>query len=163
MLYKNKFFLCRIRKHLIIGFSKRAGRNFFGRKTILTQSGGIFNKNYILDFKRNMQYNSILLIIHKDYNRTGFIGLVCYENGLNSYILLSSDHIEIGIGKIIYGFINKLKKNSSTFLLNIPNGNFIHHIEIKPNIGATISRAAGCSSFIISRDNLYIYLKMNSG
>jgi large subunit ribosomal protein L2 len=163
MLYKNKFFLCRIKKHLIIGFSKRAGRNFFGRKTILTQSVGIFNKNYIIDFKRNIQYNSILLTIHKDSNRTGFIGLVCYENGFNSYILLSSNHTEIGIGKIVYGFLNKLKKNSSTFLMNMPTGNFIHHIETKPNIGAILSRAAGCSSFIISKDELYTHLKMNSG
>ena len=97
MLYKNKFFLCRIKKNLIIGFSKRAGRNFFGRKTILTQSGGIFNKNYIIDFKRNLQYNALLLIIHKDINRTGFIGLVCYENGMNSYILLSSFVMSCGI------------------------------------------------------------------
>jgi len=110
MLYKNKFFLCRIKKNLIIGFSKRAGRNFFGRKTILTQSGGIFNKNYIIDFKRNLQYNALLLIIHKDINRTGFIGLVCYENGMNSYILLSSFHCEIGVGKLIHGFLNHLKK-----------------------------------------------------
>jgi len=163
MLYKNKFFLCRIRKNLIIGFSKRAGRNFFGRKTILTQSGGVFNKNYIIDFKRNLQYNAILLTIHKDVNRTGLIGLICYENGLHSYILLSSDHIETGIGKIIYGFLNKLKKNSSTFLLNIPTGNFIHHIENIPNRGAVLSRAAGCSSFVISKDNIYTHLKMNSG
>jgi len=69
-----------------------------------------------------MQYNCILLTIHKDVNRTGLIGLVCYENGLCSYILLSTDHIEAGTGKIIYGFLNKLEKNSSTFLLNIPTG-----------------------------------------
>jgi large subunit ribosomal protein L2 len=163
MLYKNKFFLCRIRKNLVIGFSNRAGRNFFGRKTVLTQSGGIFNKNYIIDFKRNLKYIAILVSIHKDVNRTGFIGLVCYENGMNSYILLSSFHVEIGVGKLIYGFINQLKKNSSTFLLNIPSGNFIHHIETIPAKGAVLSRAAGCSSFIISRDNIYTHLKMNSG
>jgi len=163
MLYKNKFFLCRIKKQLIIGFSKRAGRNFFGRKTILTQSGGIFNKNYIIDFRRNLQHSAILLTVHKDVNRTGLIGLVCYENGLNSYILLSFDHIETGIGEIVNGFLNKLKKNSSTFLLNIPTGNFIHHIEMMPNKGAVLSRAAGCSSFVISKDSLYTHLKMNSG
>jgi len=163
LLYKNKFFLCRVRKNLIIGFSKRAGKNFFGRKTILTQSGGIFNKNYIVDFKRNLQYNAILVSIHRDINRTGFIGLVCYENGMHSYILLSAFHVEVGIGKIIYGFVNQLKKNSSTFLLNIPPGNFIHHIEMLPNKGAILSRAAGSSSFIISKDDFYIHLKMNSG
>jgi len=163
MLYKNKFFLCRIKKKLIIGFSKRAGRNFFGRKTILTQSGGIFNKNYIIDFRRNLQHSAILLSINKDVNRTGFIGLICYKNGFSSYILLSSDHVETGVGNLIYGFSNKFKENSSTFLLNIPTGSFIHHIETMPSKGAKLSRSAGCSSFVISKDNFYAYLKMNSG
>jgi len=104
-----------------------------------------------------------LLIIHKDINRTGFIGLVCYENGMNSYILLSSFHCEVGVGKIIHGFLNHLKKNSSTFLFNIPTGNFIHHIETLPSKGAVLSRAAGCSSFVISKDGFYTHLKMNSG
>jgi len=48
-------------------------------------------------------------------------------------------------------------------LLNIPTGNFIHHIENIPNRGAVLSRAAGCSSFVISKDNIYTHLKMNSG
>jgi large subunit ribosomal protein L2 len=53
--------------------------------------------------------------------------------------------------------------NYSTFLLNIPTGNFVHHIEVKPNKGAQLARAAGCSSFIISSEDLRIVLKMNSG
>lgn len=159
---KKKFFIInRIKKQLIIGFSNRAGRNFFGRKTIFTQSGGVFNKLRIIDFKRSLHCNGILLSIEKDINRTSYIGLICYENGLYTYIILPLNYVNIG--SYVYGFKNLFAMNYSTFLLNVPNGNFVHHIEIKPGYGAKLSRAAGASSFIISNEDLYIILKMNSG
>jgi len=34
-----KTFFYRIKKQLILGFSRRSGRNFFGRKTVFTQGG----------------------------------------------------------------------------------------------------------------------------
>ena len=39
--FKKNLLIKRIRDFLIIGFSKRAGKNCFGRKTIFTQSGVI--------------------------------------------------------------------------------------------------------------------------
>ena len=42
---KKNLLISRIRDFLIIGFSKRAGKNCFGRKTIFTQSGAI---NYFI-------------------------------------------------------------------------------------------------------------------
>jgi len=115
----------------------------------------------LLDFKRNFVGNALLLTIEKDINRTGFVGLVCYENGLFSYILLSSYKYSVG-KTLIAGFSNINKINSSTFLLNIPTGSMIHHIELYPGSTGIMSRAAGTSSFIISKDNNYTFLKMNS-
>lgn len=158
----HSFLVNKVKKQLIIGFSKRAGRNFFGRKTIFTQGGGLKVKLRLIDFKRNFIGNSLLLSIEKDINRTGLIGLVCFDNGLFCYILLSSFSYVIG-KTLINGFLNFNKLGSSTFLLNIPTGNIIHHIEIFPGSGGKISRAAGTSSFIISRDDNYTFLKMNSG
>lgn len=157
----HNFFINKIKKQLIIGFSKRAGKNFFGRKTIFTQGGGLKVKLRLIDFKRNYVGNGLLLTIEKDINRTGFIGLVCYENGLFSFLLLSS--ISNIIGKtLVGGFFNFNKFSSSTFLFNIPTGNAIHHIELFPGSNGILCRAAGTSSFIISKDNDYTFLKMNS-
>jgi large subunit ribosomal protein L2 len=161
MFKKIHKFIFRIKKQLSIGFSKRAGKNFFGRKTILTQSGGVFVKIRVIDFKRSLNCNGFLLSIEKDINRTGFIGLICYENGLYTYILLPLNYVNIG--SYVYGFRNLFAINYSTFLFNIPNGNFIHHIELKPGKGAKLVRAAGSSSFLISNEDLYVNLKMNSG
>jgi len=158
----HNFLINKVKKQLIVGFSKRAGKNFFGRKTIFTQGGGLKVKLRLIDFKRNFVGNSLLLSVEKDINRTGFVGLVCFENGLFSFILLSAiPHL---IGKtLISGFINYNKVGSSTFLLNIPTGNIVHHIEYFPGSMGKISRAAGTSSFIISRDDNHTFLKMNSG
>jgi len=156
-----KFFVNRVKKNLLIGFSKRAGRNFFGRKTVFTQSGGLFKKMRVIDFFRVLNNNAMLLTVEKDIDRTGFVGLVCFENGLYTYFLLYHDIFKIG--SFIHGFVNKFILNSSTFLFNIPTGNFVHHIELKPGLGAKLVRAAGTSSFLISEEKNYVFLKMNSG
>jgi len=66
------------------------------------------------------------------------------------------------IDEYYYGFCFILIK-APTFLYNIPAGNFIHHIEVQPNRGAKMMRAAGTTSFIISQDNNNSFLKMKSG
>jgi len=157
----HNFLINKVKKQLIIGFSKCAGRNFFGRKTIFTQSGGLKVKLRLIDFKRNFVGSGLLLSVEKDINRTGFIGLICYENGLFSYILLSSVFIELG-KTLVGGFSIKNKLGSSLFLLNASTGSAIHHIELFPGSKGILSRAAGTSSFIISKDNNHTFLKMNS-
>lgn len=162
MFLNNKFIILnRVKKKLIIGFSKRAGRNFFGRKTIFTQGGGLIRKLKKINFKRNLKFNGIVLTIEKDIKRTGYIGLICFENGLYSYVLLPfNDYL---LNNTFFGFYNNFILNSSTFLFNIPTGNFVHHIELIPNQGAKLVRAAGSSSFLISEENNFVFLKMNSG
>jgi len=171
---KKNFFVNRLKKKFLLGYSKRSGRNFFGRKTVLTQSGGLKSKLFLIDFFRLNTFNGILLTIEKDLMRTGFIGLVCYANGLFSYILLSSKQLEIGSD--IDGFNrenfkkikgksrskNKIKINVPAFLKKIPTGNFVYHVESMPGNGAKISRSAGVGSFVIKKEGNYSFLKMNS-
>jgi len=91
---------------------------------------------------------------------TSFLGLVCYSNGIFSYILLS-DYIN-QIYSIYAGFVS-FYGNGPNFLQEIIAGNFIHHIEVKPLNGAKIMRAAGSMAFIISKESEYSFLKMKSG
>ena len=155
-----KSFLLQIKKQLIFGFSRRSGRNFFGRKTVFTQGGGLKYKKRLIDFKRRVPFKFILLSIEKQLRNTAHIGFVCYENGLFSYILLSDNH---RVGELLPGFINHFKQGASTFLLNIPTGIFVHHVEQNPGCGAVYTRSAGSSSFVISKDVNNVFLKMNSG
>jgi len=154
------FFIKRLKKKFLYGYSNRAGRNFFGRKTILTQSGGLKSKLYLIDFKRTIKNLGVIITLEKDIIRTAYIGLICYSNGLFSYIILSAN---IEIKSMLYGFLNFFKVNTPTFLINIPAGNFVHHIESMPGKGAKLSRSAGLNSFIINKNFTNIFLKMNSG
>jgi len=156
------YFINSVKKQLIIGFSNRAGRNFFGRKTIFTQSGGVKFKIRLIDFSRNVIGSSLLVYIEKDINRTGLLGLVCYNNGLFSYILLSAGKYFEG-KTLIPGFSVPVIKNCSSFLKAVPTGNIVSQIEYVPARTCKLSRSAGVSSFLVSRDSDYSYLKMNSG
>jgi len=154
------FLIKRIKKYLIVGYSYRSGKNYFGRKTIFTQSGGYKFKSRIIDFKRNFSANAMLIGIDKDINFSGLIGLICYENGFFSYILLSVYNIKTNI---VNGFSLFFKNSASTFIGNIPTGNFVHHIELISGKGGQLCRAAGCSAFTISKNYFYTYCKMKSG
>jgi len=156
------YFINKVKKQLIIGFSNRAGKNFFGRKTIFTQSGGLKFKLRLIDFGRNFTTNNILLLIEKDINRTGLLGLICSSTGLFSYILLSTKKYVEG-KTMIRGFSAFARIGSSSFLDNIPTGNIVSQIEYVPTKKCKISRAAGTSSFLVSRNNSFTFVKMNSG
>ena len=69
---KKNLLINRVRKFLIIGFSKRAGKNCFGRKTIFTQSGGykLFYNN--IDYKRNLADIFVLIRIEKSILYTSY-------------------------------------------------------------------------------------------
>jgi len=155
------FFLKRIKKNLIIGFSKRAGKNFFGRKTIFTQSGGFLNHLRSIDFKRILNLSGVLLSIEKDVKRTAYIGLISFTNGFFSYIILPYMK-ELKIFDDFNGFNNRLFETSSLFLYNIPTGNFIHNISLNYGKDASIARAAGVGMFVFSKDKNYTYLKSRS-
>ena len=158
----NKFFYLRINKNLVLGFTKRAGKNCFGRKTIFTQSGGYKLRLNSVDYKRILPFPFVLISIKQDSKVTGFLGLVCYLNGFFSYILLP--HLnDYKFGEILPGFVKFFVKNASTFLKNVPNGNFVHHVELVSGNGAKLCRAAGCSAFIIGNDKMFSFLKMRSG
>ena len=145
---------------MIYGFSKRAGKNSFGRKTIFTQSGGYRLFYNFVDFKRFVPGLFMLLTIERNYIYTSNIGLICYANGFFCYILLS-EHLNV-INKLYLAFTN-LMVRAPTFLYNIQAGNFIHHVEVIPAKGAKIMRSAGTTCFIISKEGEFSYLKMKSG
>jgi len=94
--------------------------------------------------------------------RTGFLGGVIYENGLFSYILLSEN---IKPGDYVYsGVYNVLNNIGSTFLLkNIKLFTIISNIELYPNSGFSLIRAAGTSGVMTSFNKDTVLLKLKSG
>lgn len=137
-------------KKLVFGLVNNAGRNNTGRKTSYHKGGGHKQSYRIVDFKRDI-YDIPAMVIRLEYdpNRSANIALVCYRNGIFSYIIAPKS---LKVGDLI---INSKKPliglGNSIPIKYIPIGTFIYNIEIKPNGGAKIARSAGVTGKVMSR------------
>jgi len=105
------------------------------------------------------------LRIFKDYYRTGYIGLILYEDGLLNLILLAEGLLK---GSRIFSgreqlILDKNRLGYTQKLMNIDLFDIIHNIEFYPLSGFKLLRSAGCSAKIISKDNEKSVLKLSSG
>jgi large subunit ribosomal protein L2 len=142
---------------------EKSGRNNFGHITVRHKSLGHKKSYRVIDFKRNrFDIKAEVERIEYDPNRTSFIALLKYEDGIKSYII--APH-KINIGDIVISskeFID-IKIGNSTTLSNIPVGTIIHNIELKPGKGGSVSRSAGNYSQLVGKDSGYALIKMQSG
>lgn len=148
-------------KSLILKFHSAKGRNNQGRITIRHRGGGHKRKYRLIDFKRNTR-NLIgrITSVQYDPNRNARIALVQYENGDKRYILYP-EYAQVG-NKIEAGPNSTLNIGNSLPLENIPLGYEVHNIELSPNKGGQLARAAGSSAKILAKEGDYVTLKLPS-
>jgi len=83
-----KTIISKIRK---FGILSHSGRNFLGRVCVKGRGGGK-KKNYrFIDFFRRINKLGKILKILYDCNRTSYIALILYQNGLNSFIIATEN------------------------------------------------------------------------
>ncbi len=148
-------------KSLTVGKKSTGGRNNSGRITVRHIGGGHKKKYRIVDFKRNLDIVAIVERIEYDPNRTAFLALISYQNGVKSYIL-APHGIKPGDSVVSGNDVDILPGNCLQ-LKFIPVGSFVHNIELKPGNGGSIARSAGSYAQIIGRDGLYVLLRLRSG
>ena len=138
------------------------GRNNQGRITSRRMGGGVKSRYRIIDFKRD-KFDISAEIVRTEYdpNRSAFINLVKYEDGEYRYIL-APQKLSIG-DKIISSKNADIKDGNSLPLNNIPLGTNIHSVELKPGAGGQLARSAGSSVQIVSKEDVFVQLKLNSG
>lgn len=144
--------------------TKRYGHNNYGRVTVRHKSAGHKKVTRIIDFKRDkVDVSATVERIEYDPNRTSYIALVKYDDGVYSYII-APNKLNVG-DKVVSSKENQIdiKTGNSMPLRMIPIGTIIHNLEAKPGAGATISRSAGTYSNIVGKDGGYGLIKMNSG
>lgn len=152
-------FVTRVKKNLVIGFSNNSGRNFFGRITVFTKGGGLKKKYRVIDFKRILYSQGVVISKERDWVHTGYLGCICYYIGLVSYVILPKNFF---VGSTWSGF-NLFKIGSSNFLVNFNIGSYLNNIESIPGKGSIFSRAAGTSAFVYSKSDSFVVLKLRSG
>lgn len=149
-------------KSLTKGLTKSGGRNNTGRITTHHIGGGHKRKYRVIDFKRNRHdINANVIRLEYDPNRTAFIALIEYEDGLKSYIIAPAG-LKVG-DKIVSGPKSDIKVGNALPLINIPVGTIIHNVELKIGKGGQIARSAGGYAQIIGKDRGYAQLRLSSG
>ena len=75
-------------RSLLEPLKKNAGRNSYGRITVRHRGGGNRRKYRVIDFKRNrFGIPATVMTLEYDPNRSAFIALIQYEDGVKSYII----------------------------------------------------------------------------
>ncbi|MDQ0151405.1 large subunit ribosomal protein L2 [Moryella indoligenes] len=150
-------------KSLVEALRKNAGRNAQGKITVRHRGGGSRRKYRIIDFKRNSKDNipAKVVAIEYDPNRTANIALICYADGVKSYIL-APEGLKIG-QTVMSGDKAEARVGNCLPLALIPVGAEIHNIELQPGKGAQLARAAGITAQLMAKEGKYATLRLPSG
>ena len=151
-------------KSLLVQLPTHAGRNNQGKSTTRHHGGRLKRFYRIVDFKRNKDdIVAIVKTIEYDPNRSANISLVAYKDGEKRYIIAPKG-IKVG-QQIISGEHVDIQIGNSLPLKNIPEGTYVHNIELQPKQGGIIDRSAGSSAQILGKDESgkYIILRLKSG
>lgn len=148
-------------KSLTKWFKRAKGRNAQGRITSRHKGGGVKRLYRMIDFKMDkINQPATLLSVEYDPNRSGFIGLVEYQDKEKRYILLPQ---EIKVGqKISVSEEAPLAPGNRLPLEKIPGGTKVYNIEIKPGGGAKLVRSAGSFAEVLGQEGKFALVKLPS-
>ena len=149
-------------RSLLEPLSKKGGRNNTGRITTRHQGGGHKLQYRVIDFKRNKDnIPAKVATIEYDPNRSANIALLNYADGEKRYILAPKG-MQVG-QTIVSGEAVDIKVGNAMELRNIPEGTFVHNVELKPGKGGQLARSAGVSAQILGSEGRYTILRLASG
>lgn len=148
-------------KSLIQKNYRKNGRNNRGIITTRHKGGGHKKKYRKIDFKRDKLYTiATVKSVEYDPYRNSRISLLQYDDGEKRYIL---HPINLKVGeKVVSGKNVPLENGNCMPLKNIPLGTFVHNVELIPNKGGQIVRAAGTYSKILAKEGNYVSIRLPS-
>ena len=149
-------------RSLLEPMKKHSGRNNTGRITVRHQGGGNRTKYRVIDFKRQKtDMPATVKTLEYDPNRSAFIALVEYTDGVKNYII-APDGLKVG-DVVISGKGADIKPGNCLPIANIPVGTVIHNIEMHPGRGAQLVRSAGAYAQLMAKEGDNAQIRMPSG
>ena len=128
-------------KSLVKSLKKSGGRNNTGRTTLRFRGGGHRKLYRIVDFHRS--------------------ALLHYKDGEKRYILCPTG-LKAG-DTVVASEHADIKPGNAMPLLNIPDGTFVHNVEMRLGKGGQLARSAGVYIQLLTKESGYALLKMPSG
>ncbi len=149
-------------KRLVKGMRKSGGRNNTGRIMVRHIGGGHKQAYRQIDFKREkFGVPAKVASVEYDPNRNARICLLNYADGDKRYII---QPVGLKVGDtVMSGPTAEIKPGNCLPLKNIPEGTFIHALELKVGKGAQLVRSAGSQAQLMAREGEYAHVKMPSG
>ena len=149
-------------KSLTYSLKKNSGRNNQGKITVRHRGGGVRRKYRMIDFKRTKDgIPAKVVAIEYDPNRTANIALICYADGVTSYIV-APNKLTDGM-TVMNGPEADVQVGNCLPLANIPVGTEIHNVELYAGRGAQLVRSAGNSAQLLAKEGKYATLRLPSG
>ncbi|MGQ9688935.1 MAG: 50S ribosomal protein L2 [Desulfobaccales bacterium] len=149
-------------KSLLEPLRKSGGRNNYGRRTARHRGGGHKRLYRRIDFKRDkLEVPARVASIEYDPNRSARIALLHYRDGEKRYILAPVG-LQVG-DEVVSSAEADIKPGNSLPLANIPSGTMVHNVELKPQKGGQLGRAAGAAVQLMAKEGKYAHLKLPSG
>lgn len=149
-------------KSLLVSISKSGGRNNQGVITTRHIGGGNKRRYRLIDFKRNKDgIVGKVATIEYDPCRNSYICLINYVDGEKRYILCPKD-LKVD-DKIISGETADIIVGNCLFLNNIPEGTYVHNLELSPGKGGQLCRAAGAAAQVLGKEDKYVTVRLMSG
>jgi large subunit ribosomal protein L2 len=149
-------------KSLVRALKRKGGRNNTGMIMVRHQGGGAKRAYRVVDFKRDkVGIPGKVMTIEYDPNRSARICLVNYADGEKRYILHPAG-LKVG-DTVVSGPDVDIKLGNTLPLAKIPEGSFVHNVELSPGKGGQLMRSAGTQAQLMAKDAGYAQLKMPSG
>jgi large subunit ribosomal protein L2 len=149
-------------KSLLAPINSMSGRNSRGVITVRHKGGRNKRMYRLVDFKqKRLDIDAIVKSIEYDPNRSGFIALITYTDGIKSYILAPS---KLNVGqRLIFSKQAPLVTGNRLTLEHIPVGTEIYNLELFPGKGGQIIRSAGSAGQVLAVEDNYALVKLPSG
>ncbi len=149
-------------KTLLRPIHKTGGRNHHGHVTSRRRGGGHKRKYRVIDFLRNKDdVPAKVASIEYDPNRSANIALLHYTDGVKRYILAPRG-VTVG-EELRSGAQVDPKPGNCMPLRTIPQGMYVHNVELRPGQGGQLARAAGTMIQLSAKEGDYAHLVMPSG
>ena len=149
-------------KSLVEGIKKSGGRNANGRKTSRHRGGGAKRLYRRIDFKRTRDnVPAKVAAIEYDPNRSSYIALLHYVDGVKSYIL-APNRLRVGM-TVVSGVGQDIAVGNAMPLAAMPVGTLVHNVELQPGRGGQLARSAGSSIQLMAKEGDMATLRLPSG
>jgi large subunit ribosomal protein L2 len=149
-------------KTLVEGLTKSGGRNARGRKTARHRGGGAKRLYRKIDFKRTRDgIPARVAAIEYDPNRSAYIALLHYADGVKSYII-APNRLRVGM-TVTSGVGSDIAVGNAMPLAAMPVGTLVHNVELQPGRGGQLGRSAGASIQLMAKEGAMATLRLPSG